>query len=536
MSHLAFAAPSNSKTPQKVSHTPDSPDIAKTARPEAQSSFSERFEEPKERPADGSEPSGNEVFETPRADTPRKSMEVDASKAGGIPFAASTSPKSVSEAAVPSERAGVSWPDAAGDGSANATSEAQQGSYVEAIGGQDAARTADTSLLSNKAPDSSGAKSRNDLERTMRPPSNLVEKPATEGAVAVAVNEPSENRTGSSDTLRGIAVVDKHVFSNDPIPLHPRNSAEVRTIATKQTEEAPAAMGNIREKAPSTNELKQPLQPISSAPAMDMLDPAPNLSSPSETTVAAEKPDTSVSRTSVPIQPPEAVEPDGDTPVRSASAFDDTQDSARTSPEPKTGKARLVTPALREATVMQTAVGPGPDLAHTTNRTDVESFVVDLPMGESGRNNAAQSSLVDAVTLARPETARHVVSQVADIVRMPADGRVEVTLRPEELGRLSLSFTQDAGTMNVSLSADRPETLELIRRNLDLLEQELRDMGFSNLAFDFGGGDGRDGPREDTGQKARVEILQPAVSDPADVTGANLRRSRHPSGGIDLRL
>ena len=54
---------------------------------------------------------------------------------------------------------------------------------------------------------------------------------------------------------------------------------------------------------------------------------------------------------------------------------------------------------------------------------------------------------------------------------------VEVKLSPEELGRVRLSMTTAETGMTVLVTAERPETLDLIRRNIDLFAADLERTG-----------------------------------------------------------
>lgn len=78
------------------------------------------------------------------------------------------------------------------------------------------------------------------------------------------------------------------------------------------------------------------------------------------------------------------------------------------------------------------------------------------------------------------------MSQLADLARRLPDGPIEVSLSPEELGRVRLSLQAAEGGMIVQIAAERSETLDLIRRNIDLLAQDLRDQGYAELRFAFG--------------------------------------------------
>lgn len=63
-----------------------------------------------------------------------------------------------------------------------------------------------------------------------------------------------------------------------------------------------------------------------------------------------------------------------------------------------------------------------------------------------------------------------------------------MTLDPEELGRIRLTLKGREGCMIVTVHADRAETLDLLRRNIDMLAQDFRDLGYVQTSFSFGGG------------------------------------------------
>ncbi|WP_164738308.1 flagellar hook-length control protein FliK [Frigidibacter oleivorans] len=78
-----------------------------------------------------------------------------------------------------------------------------------------------------------------------------------------------------------------------------------------------------------------------------------------------------------------------------------------------------------------------------------------------------------------------VLRQVADHLATGPDRPVELTLAPEELGRLRLTLTPVDGGMTLSVAAERPETLDLLRRNIDGLARELQSLGYAELSFSF---------------------------------------------------
>lgn len=155
-------------------------------------------------------------------------------------------------------------------------------------------------------------------------------------------------------------------------------------------------------------------------------------------------------------------------------------------------------------------------------------------MTTEGRSAADPAARAEAAL--RHEPPRPVPAQIADAARALRDGPVELTLRPEELGtvRMTLSTGGD-GAMTLLLHAERPETLELLRRHIGDLARELGTLGFENLDLQFS--DDRRPTRDDR-QDPVAGSTEPAV--------ATIELAPHPftrgrpamsgSGGLDLRL
>jgi len=163
--------------------------------------------------------------------------------------------------------------------------------------------------------------------------------------------------------------------------------------------------------------------------------------------------------------------------------------------------------------------------------------IVHQPIGFE--NIPVEMSLADPVTInsdansSRPEIARQVAQQLADVARKMPDRPVELTLNPEELGRVRLTFTISETGINVAIVTERGETLDLMRRHIETLAQEFRDMGFKDISFDFSsanqnraGGEATDNQDNDstTGPDSHIEQSIPA------------QLSLSPDAGLDLRL
>ncbi len=122
-----------------------------------------------------------------------------------------------------------------------------------------------------------------------------------------------------------------------------------------------------------------------------------------------------------------------------------------------------------------------------------------------------------------PEIGRQVLQQLSETPLRNRD-RIEVSLTPEELGRVRLSATQtDAGVILI-VQAERPETLDLMRRHLPDLMQDLRSMGFGDVSYSDGqekqNAPGRSGKAITQHQAEIPETLNQTI----------------PTSGLDLRL
>lgn len=136
--------------------------------------------------------------------------------------------------------------------------------------------------------------------------------------------------------------------------------------------------------------------------------------------------------------------------------------------------------------------------------------------------------------LRQSHLARAVTQQIFESIRLPMDGSIEIRLSPDELGRVKLSMVPGEAGLVVQLVAERPETLDLLRRHADLLAAELRDAGYSGLQFSFSGEGGNktqafelseDSP--DTSGEPFASV-KPAAQRQASVAGSN--------SGLDIRL
>ena len=134
-----------------------------------------------------------------------------------------------------------------------------------------------------------------------------------------------------------------------------------------------------------------------------------------------------------------------------------------------------------------------------------------------------------------PQMARHVAIQLSDAAAKGADRPIDLTLNPSELGRVRITLTPGDGGMVVSVSAERPETLDLMRRHIDVLDQEFRDLGYSGTGFSFaqeegGGRRAETNKTGDTSPRIDEHLDAGAAHSPSqDALGATTDR-------LDIRL
>lgn len=158
-----------------------------------------------------------------------------------------------------------------------------------------------------------------------------------------------------------------------------------------------------------------------------------------------------------------------------------------------------------------TATEPGtmpPERTASAEDTLTGPRETDLARAETGRTDAARPDPP------RTDLARTVGHQLVEAVRHGANGSTDVALNPEELGRVRLNLTAQDGVLHVSVLAERPETQDLLRRNIGLLQSDFRALGYTDVAFDFGPGE----DRPDRSPNTPPDTAQPDTA-PADAIG-----------------
>lgn len=136
--------------------------------------------------------------------------------------------------------------------------------------------------------------------------------------------------------------------------------------------------------------------------------------------------------------------------------------------------------------------------------------------------------------------ARAVAGQLAVAVESRTDGSVELTLHPEELGKIRLELSKTDQGMAVVVFAERPETAHLIRRHMETLSQAFSAQGYEDVTFEFANQQ-RDGAPDQghAGQSMSGSAERTNRDDlsaaPSEIAARPARRAVA-DGALDLRM
>lgn len=213
---------------------------------------------------------------------------------------------------------------------------------------------------------------------------------------------------------------------------------------------------------------------------------------------------------------------DGDAPVPMPTG-DVLAKASPPAAQVSTDARSIVLPA--NAVLAQLAAAAKPELSErSTPAPDIE---IGLAPVVGDRPSAGIQATAAVTPPSGSQMAHHAATQIAQAMAGSAAGPTEISLNPEELGRVRLSMTAGDGAITLTIAAERPETTDLLRRNIDALAQEFRELGYDNLSFSFGatsdGEAGADEAADETMAEPTSETADAPLSTRADVTGLDLR-------------
>ncbi|MEQ9243185.1 flagellar hook-length control protein FliK [Roseovarius indicus] len=197
---------------------------------------------------------------------------------------------------------------------------------------------------------------------------------------------------------------------------------------------------------------------VSAKPSADVrIGPSDAMPSPDERRQPM-RPDSEVRR-----RLPDRVEPQTSLPGRVGPAL-------QASVPMPAGGGMVITPAAADSRIAELTADSVPP-AHVEAAAQVRSGPV-TPMQA-------------ATTLGQSTTPQ--VLQVSAAIQASTERSFDIHLSPAELGKVRITLSPSESGITVSILADRPETLDLLRRHSDLLAQDFRDLGYDSATFSFGG-------------------------------------------------
>jgi hypothetical protein len=169
---------------------------------------------------------------------------------------------------------------------------------------------------------------------------------------------------------------------------------------------------------------------------------------------------------------------------------------------------------------------PPPDITEPEpNQTRISPHVVSI-------TNLPQAEAPASPPHVTPKAA---VQLILDQAAKPESGPVEVVLNPQELGHLRFRIHHNGEQVNIVLTVERPDTLDLMRRHGDQLLTDLRHLGISDATLSFGQwGHGDSGENR---QDPPLLIEHPPLATPAFIPAPQWPSCADLGGqGLNLRL
>ncbi len=189
------------------------------------------------------------------------------------------------------------------------------------------------------------------------------------------------------------------------------------------------------------------------------------------------------------------------------------------------------TPTLAQMQVMASVRNADSETATEIRETDGVIATREEPLSQNVRDTASVAH--PATQAAKAEITRTIAGQMAAAIQVRAgSGTIEIALSPEELGRVSITLNGREDGMVLAIAAERPETLDLMRRHLAVLEAEFQSLGYGDISFDLSTSD----DAQDDTANPKASDYGPSLSAESDTPNAPVI-SRNLSGrGIDMRL
>ncbi|WP_415405024.1 flagellar hook-length control protein FliK [Tateyamaria sp. SN3-11] len=139
--------------------------------------------------------------------------------------------------------------------------------------------------------------------------------------------------------------------------------------------------------------------------------------------------------------------------------------------------------------------------------------------------------------LTKAEMPPHIPRQIAEAIHRSPEKTVEIALNPVELGRVRMVLSATDAGISVSILADRPDTLDLMRRNIDDLGQSFAELGYEDVSFSFEQGNHAENS-DNTGDPPDTDMttLEMPSGHPSAPAAPNPPRLSITPEGVDMRF
>ncbi|MEO0667847.1 MAG: flagellar hook-length control protein FliK [Pseudomonadota bacterium] len=181
---------------------------------------------------------------------------------------------------------------------------------------------------------------------------------------------------------------------------------------------------------------------------------------------------------------------------------------------------------------MESAAAMGQDMPARLQGETTEIVQWDVRAGQPSGANATTALITQ-----RADVPPHVAQQLATAMQRSPDKSVEIALNPPELGRVRMVMNASEAGVAVQVLTERTDTLDLMRRNIDELGRALSDLGYEDISFSFGQGDGREAEAETDDRTAgMIQLDAEDISPTASLITPNIPSLAIAPDSIDIRL
>lgn len=155
----------------------------------------------------------------------------------------------------------------------------------------------------------------------------------------------------------------------------------------------------------------------------------------------------------------------------------------------------------------------------------------DLPFSNSIIETRSASMSITSGLASNQPLGQQTVAQITQSAVSNPNGTTRLILDPEELGKVTFSMSSDERSITLYVLADRPETMDLLRRNIEQLAQELRSLGYEEVSFQFGG----QGHQSSQSDQSAPQFHQDWTTDEGQPSDQPRSRANG-QGQLDIRL